>query len=196
MLLEFTVGNYRSFYDNRTFSMLSQKISEEAKENVIQVMSYDILKTLAVYGANSSGKSNLINAMQTMDSCVLTSVKLNPNEELMYDPFLLRKGNDKPTVFEVSFLKNEYCYRYGFSYNRTKIVDEWLFRRTTKRSKEQTIFIRNEEGIAYDDKKFPDGPDNVALKTGVNGNRLLLSLCAQLGGYISNQVISWFETDL
>lgn len=195
MLLEFTVGNYRSFYDNRTFSMLSQKIREEAKENVIQVMSYDILKTLAVYGANSSGKSNLINAMQTMDSCVLTSVKLNPNEELLYDPFLLRKGNDKPTVFEVLFLKNEYCYRYGFSYNRTKIVDEWLFRRTTKRSKEQTIFIRNEEGIAYDDKKFPDGPDNVALKTGVNGNRLLLSLCAQLGGYISNQVISWFETD-
>ncbi|MBR4787936.1 MAG: ATP-binding protein [Bacteroidales bacterium] len=195
MLLEFTVGNYRSFYDNRTFSMLSQKISEEAKENVNHVLSYDILKTLAVYGANSSGKSNLINAMQTMDSCVLTSVKLNPNEELMYDPFLLRKGNDKPTVFEVSFLKNEYCYRYGFSYNRTKIVDEWLFRRTTKRSKEQTIFIRNEEGIAYDDKKFPDGPDNVALKTGVNGNRLLLSLCAQLGGNISSQVISWFETD-
>ena len=101
MLLEFKVGNYRSFYDNRSFSLLSQKIREEAKENVIQVMSYDILKTLAVYGANSSGKSNLINAMQTMDSCVLTSVKLNPNEELMYDPFLLRKGNDKPTVLEV-----------------------------------------------------------------------------------------------
>lgn len=192
MLLDFTVENYRSFYEKKSFSMLAQKLSEGAKENVTSTMSYNILKTLAVYGANSSGKSNLINALQAMKLCVLASVKLNPNEPLAYEPFLLLKDNRKPTLFEVSFLKEDYCYRYGFSYNRTTIVDEWLFRKTTNRSKEQALFIRNSKGIAFEDKKFPEG---VGLETKVNGNRLFLSLCAQLGGEVSNKVISWFESD-
>lgn len=192
MLLNFTIENYRSFFEKKTVSLQSQKLSEEAKENVTQAFSYNILKTLAVYGANSSGKSNLISAMQAMKLCVLSSVRLNPNDMLQYEPFLLLKDNNKPTMFEVSFLKGNWFYRYGFSYTQTEIVDEWLFRRTTNRSKEQALFIRNKEGIAFEDKKFPEG---IGLETKTNGNRLFLSLCAQLGGEISNQVISWFEID-
>jgi hypothetical protein len=192
MLLEFTVENYRSFYTRRTLSLQAQKLSEAAKDNVAHELSYNILKTFAVYGANSSGKSNLIDAMQTMGFCVLTSVKLNPQETLYYDPFLLLKGNDDPTMFEISFIKGDYCYRYGFSYTKTMIVDEWLFRKTTPRSKEYALFIRNEEGIAFDDTTFPEG---VGLESKVHDNRLFLSLCAQLGGEISSQVISWFEWD-
>lgn len=192
MLLNFTIENYRSFFEKKTVSLQSQKLSEEAKENVTQAFSYNILKTLAVYGANSSGKSNLISAMQAMKLCVLSSVRLNPNDMLQYEPFLLLKDNNKPTMFEVSFLKGNWCYRYGFSYTQTEIVDEWLFRRTTNRSKEQVLFIRNKEGIAFDDKKFPEG---IGLESKTNNNRLFLSLCAQLGGEISNQVISWFEID-
>ena len=191
MLLDFTVGNYRSFYEKKSFSMQSQKLSETANENVTSCLSFNILKTLAVYGANSSGKSNLINALQAMKQCVLVSVRLNPNDTLLYEPFMLLKGNAKPTLFEISFLKGDFCYRYGFSYNKTSIVDEWLFRKTTPRSKEQTLFIRNSDGIAYDDKKFPEG---VGLESKINANRLFLSLCAQLGGDISNKVISCFRS--
>ncbi|MBR4646879.1 MAG: AAA family ATPase, partial [Bacteroidales bacterium] len=157
MLHEFTVENHRSFYDRRTLELQSRKLSEEAKENVAQELSYDILKTLAIYGANSSGKSNLVDALQVMILCVLSSVKLNPNDPLPYTPFLLLKNNTKPTLFEVVFLKDGFCYRYGFSYTRTEIVEEWLFRKTTKRSKEQVLFIRNSDGIAFEDDKFPDG---------------------------------------
>ncbi len=192
MIHEFTVENHRSFYDRRTLELQSRKLSEEAKENVAQELSYDILKTLAIYGANSSGKSNLVDALQVMILCVLSSVKLNPNDPLPYTPFLLLKNNTKPTLFEVVFLKDGFCYRYGFSYTRTEIVEEWLFRKTTKRSKEQVLFIRNSDGIAFEDDKFPDG---VGLESKLNGNRLFLSLCAQLGGEISSRVISWFEKD-
>lgn len=192
MLLDFTVENYRSFYERKTFSMLAQGLSEDAKDNVTSLLSYNILKTMAIYGANSSGKSNLINALQVMKHCVLSSVRLNPNDSLPYDPFLLMKGNSKPTLFEMTFLKNDFCYRYGFSYTQRAIVDEWLFRRTTKRSKEQALFIRNSEGIAFEDKKFPEG---IGLESKLNDNRLFLSLCAQLGGEVSNKVISWFEKD-
>ena len=192
MLLEFTVENYRSFYARRTLSLQAQKLSEVAKDNVANELSYNVLKTFAVYGANSSGKSNLIDAMQTMGFCVLTSVKLNPKETLYYDPFLLLKDNTAPTMFEISFIKGDHCYRYGFSYTKTMIVDEWLFRKTTPRSKEHALFIRNEEGIAFDDTTFSEG---IGLESKVHDNRLFLSLCAQLGGEISSQVISWFESD-
>ena len=66
MLLEFTVGNFRSFLQKRTLSLQAQKLSEEAKDNVAKVFSYNILKTLAVYGANSRGKPNLVNALHKM----------------------------------------------------------------------------------------------------------------------------------
>jgi len=192
MLLEFTVGNFRSFLQKRTLSLQAQKLSEEAKDNVAKVFSYNILKTLAVYGANSSGKSNLVNALHKMATCVLSSVRLNDNDVLRFDPFLLSKENNEPTFFEITFIKNGFCYRYGFKYSTLRINEEWLFRKTTPRSKEQVLFIRNNDGIGVDEKNFTEGIGNEA-KT--NNNRLFLSLCAQLGGSISKQVISWFQTN-
>ncbi|MBR4326914.1 MAG: ATP-binding protein [Bacteroidales bacterium] len=193
MLLDFTVGNYWSFYEKKSFSMLAQSLKEEPKDNVANVLSYNVLKTMAVYGANSSGKSNLIGSLETMRYVVLSSVKLNPQDKLPYEPFLLVKDNSEPTFFEVSFLKDGLCYRYGFSYNETNIVEEWLFCKTTPRSKEQALFIRNNEGIAFEDKRFPEG---IGLESRVHNNRLFLSLCSQLGGEISSKVISWFDVDL
>ena len=193
MLLNFTVGNYRSFYKEKSISMLSQNLSESAKDNVANIMSHKILKSLAVYGANSSGKSNLIKALQTMKFCVLSSVRLNTNEELAYDPFRLIKGNSKPTMFEATFLKDSRCYRYGFRYSRSAIEDEWLFASGGPRSKEKALFIRNKDGIGWDERNFAEAS---GLETKVNSNRLFLSVCAQLGGAVSNQVINWFQNNM
>lgn len=193
MILEFTVENYRSFYGKKTLVLEADKALKECSEaNLFACNKHILLRTLALYGANSSGKSNLVSAMHTMARCILFSVKLNDNEELEYDPFLLLKDNERPTMFEVIFLKGEYCYRYGFRYNLEHIVDEWLFRKTTPRSKEQMMFVRNEEGIYVEENNFPEG---VGYEEKTNDNRLFLSLCQQLGGEISRQVISWFQSD-
>lgn len=193
MILEFTVENYRSFYGKKTLVLEADKALKECSDmNLFEYNKHTLLRSLALYGANSSGKSNLVSAMHTMARCVLLSVKLNDNEELEYDPFLLLKGNDSPTMFEIVFLKGDYYYRYGFRYNLERIVDEWLFRKTTPRSKEQMLFVRNEEGICVDEGNFPEGAD---YEEKTNDNRLFLSLCQQLGGEISRQVISWFQSD-
>ena len=140
MLLEFTVENYRSFYRKKTLVLEADKALKECTEtNLFDCNKYTLLRSLALYGANSSGKSNLVSAMHAMASCVLLSVKLNDNEQLEYDPFLLLKDNHHPSMFEIIFLKGEYCYRYGFRYNLERIVEEWLFRKTTPRSKEQMM---------------------------------------------------------
>lgn len=193
MILEFTVENYRSFYGKKTLVLEADKALKECSDmNLFEYNKHTLLRSLALYGANSSGKSNLVSAMHTMARCVLLSVKLNDNEELEYDPFLLLKGNDSPTMFEIVFLKGDYYYRYGFRYNLERIVDEWLFRKTTPRSKEQMLFVRNEEGICVDECNFPEG---AGYEEKTNDNRLFLSLCQQLGGEISRQVISWFQSD-
>lgn len=193
MLLEFTVENFRSFYGKKTLVLEADKALKECAEtNLFDCVKYTMLRSLALYGANSSGKSNLVSAMYAMKMCVLSSVKLNDNEELAYDPFLLMKGNNRPTMFEIIFIKGDYCYRYGFRYNRERIIDEWLFRKTTPRSKEVMMFVRDEEGICIDESNFPEG---IGYEEKTNDNRLFLSLCQQLGGEISRQVISWYQSD-
>lgn len=192
MLLEFTIGNYRSFYKKRTLSLQAQGLTEEPQNNVMKINSYKILRTLAVYGANSSGKSNLVNALQTMLNCVLSSVRLNDKDELSYDPFLLLSNTtQEPTFFEVIFLKNDICYRYGFEYTLTKITGEWLFEKKSR--SEQVLFLRTPDGIGVEEKKFSEGIGN---EEKTNNNRLFLSLCAQLGGEISKDILSWFQSNI
>lgn len=191
MLLEFTVRNYRSFHKECTFSLEAQNIVEEPKNNIVSLNGHKIVKTAAIYGPNSSGKSNLINALENMKNCVINSVRLNDHENLPYDPFLLSYTSDmnEPTHYEILFFIEEVRYRYGFDYTIDSIVGEWLFTKSGTK-KEKALFIRTEEGIGISEKEFSEG---IGYESKTNDNRLFLSLCAQLGGTVSKQIINWFN---
>ncbi len=88
MLVNFTVKNFRSFKEERTFSMEASSIKEHEKA-VIKAGYHRLLPLTIIYGANSSGKSNLIFAIYTMQRMVKESVRLNENDPLLYDPFAL-----------------------------------------------------------------------------------------------------------
>ena len=188
MLIQFTVGNFLSFYKKRTLNLEATSISE-LKENIIINNKSKLLPSIVIYGANSSGKSNLLKALQTMRSVVLSSVRLNKSDELTYTPFsYLDVSEQEPTFFEIIFWCNKNKYRYGFEYNQTKIINEWLF--TGKTAKIETaLFIRTEDGIGVTDK-FKEG---AAKESATNDNRLFISLVAQLGGTISNSIIDFFS---
>lgn len=192
-LLQFTVGNYRSFNFERTFTFVPTSIKDEPKESIASAWKYRFSTISAIYGANSSGKSNLTNAIAMMSYIVRHSVKLNDNEELAYDPFMLSSSNkpDKPTHFEMVYLNNNgERIRYGFENNSTRIVKEWLF--TKPNSTEQVLFVRDDDGIAINEVLFPEGINREEM---TNENRLFLSLVAQLGGAISKEVMSFFQED-
>src|SRR5438874_546424 len=111
MLIEFTVGNFLSFNEKRTLSFEAKGISE-LKSNVITFENYKLLRSAVIYGANSSGKSNLIQALDRMRDSIQFSVKLNDSDELDYSPFLLLNDSEKkPTFFEIVFLDNKTRYR-------------------------------------------------------------------------------------
>jgi len=188
MLIEFTVGNFLSFYDKRTINFEAKGISE-LKQNIIKNEKYKLLRSAVIYGANSSGKSNLIKAFDRMRDNVLNSVKLNDSDELDYSPFLLLdESESNPTFFEIIFLYNNDTYRYGFEYNQADIINEWLF--VGKESKKEVpLFIRTLEGIGVSER-FDEGKGK---EVSTNNNRLFISLVAQLGGEVSKKVIEWFK---
>ncbi len=192
-LIQFTVGNFRSFYGERTFTFVPTPIKDEPQGSVACVGKQKFSTVSAIYGANSSGKSNLVDAIYTMGYIVRNSVKLNDDDELTYEPFeLIDENKDKPMHFEVVFINDAgKRFRYGFESNKFKVVREWFFIRNNNQE-ERAMFIREEDGIGVNEEFFKEGIDREEL---TNDNRLFLSLVAQLGGEISKGVVSFFNIE-
>lgn len=161
---------------------------QELKEFVREDCSESILPVTAIYGANSSGKSNLLTAMMAMKSLLLSSIKTNPTEDLETDIFKLDEAySQEPTHFEVVCTIESKIYRYGFEYNAKKILKEWLYDAT--KGKEKLLFTRNENGIGVDDK-FAEGKGKEEMTT---DNKLFLSVVANFNGKTSYSVMNWFQ---
>ena len=191
MLLEFSCANFRSINHKCTLSLRAQGISDEPKDNVCHISkNTKVLRTAALYGANSSGKTNIIRAFMFMIHHVVESVRLNDNDNLRYDPFRLSSTLGKPTYLEAVFIIKDKTFRYGFEFNESHIVGEWLYTSSIGGKREKCLFIRTKDGIGVDEKNFPEG---VGKEASTNDNRLFVSLCAQLKGEISQSIISKFE---
>ena len=146
MLVEFTVCNYLSFKDAVTISMKASSIKEFEERNVVVQGKDRLLKSAVMFGANSSGKSNLIKALGFMKQMVLKSDTKGSSDEIEVKPFLLASGYDHlPSKFEVVMYVEGIRYRYGFELDRTHIHKEWLFSGLLK--KEKALFERNGEKI-------------------------------------------------
>lgn len=193
MLIEFSVGNYKSFKDVVTFSMVAANLTSKNKDldrnNIFNYKkSINLVKTAALYGANASGKSNFVKAFIFMRNFIINSSKESQaTEEINTENFRLSTATeDKPSFFEIIFVINDTRYRYGFEIDREKIYSEWLFH---AKDRETTLFQRN------DDKITPKGTfaEGKGLETKTRQNALYLSVCAQWNGKISTEILSWFR---
>ena len=194
MLIEFKFRNFLSFKDEVHFLMTSVKsFKEHLDTNIIETgKEFDLLKTAAIYGANASGKSNFIKAINTMDRVISNSYsnslikedkKPNQNHQ-----FKLNSETEKAnTMYEVSFLRDEVIYRYGFEINGDEIKKEWLYRKVER---EVHLFIRDGESFEINSESFSEGEK---YKTEVNSNVLFLSHLSQNNQKISKLVFQWFN---
>ena len=128
MLIDFTVENFRSFSDAQTFSMIVANDSSH-KESVTEKGDFRLLKAAALYGANASGKSNLVKAIGFMQRFVRESAtKMNLGDPIMgIEPFRLdRQWRTKPSSFAIRLLVRGTEYQYGFSATQERVHREWL----------------------------------------------------------------------
>lgn len=194
MLIEFTVGNFRSFKEPATLSMAAAKVkarNEKINENNTIVIDENLtlLTSAAIYGANASGKSNLIKAFGFMRDFVWNSFKeTRKNEKINVVPFLLDvESEKKPSFFEVVFIKNNIPYRYGFETDREQVISEWLFYSPHKQ--EAKLFVRDEGEINVS-RNFKVSR---SAKISTRSNALFLSVATQFNSETAGDVIDWFE---
>lgn len=189
MLVEFSFGNYLSFKETKTFTLIASAITEFEESNVANTERYRLLKGAVVFGGNGSGKSNFITALTAMKFYVENSARLSSTDELGVTPFALdTKSTQEPSFFEILIIIDEVRYRYGFEITNTVVKAEWLF--LTKKKKEYALFLREGDGIRVS-KLFAEGEDLVE-KTRDNG--LFLSVADQFNGPIANKIMKWFKS--
>jgi uncharacterized protein len=196
MLIEFSVGNYRSFKEKVTFSMVAANLVAKDKQlddnNVFAVDDHlKLLKSAAIYGANASGKTNLAKALSFMKWFMINSSKeTQSTEEINVEHFRLSTETEtEPSFFEIIFLLDGQRYRYGFEATPSKVVSEWLF--YVPKLKETKLFER-EDGKISSSKTYK--ADGIQQKT--RDNALFLSVSAQFNVEIAAKILSWLASNL
>ena len=193
MIVQFSIENYKSFKDETVLSFIgSNTTKEHESDNIFLWKDYKFLKSNAIYGANASGKSNLLNAMSVMKRIVLTSFQNAISENLrtnIVQPFKLNTNTlSGASIFEVVFIQDGKQYRYGFEILGEIIVSEWLFHIPNKI--ESALFTREGNKITINKTQFSEGYE---LDKKTRDNVLFLSVCSQFNGEISDKVIKWFK---
>ncbi|WKA63958.1 AAA family ATPase [Pectobacterium aroidearum] len=195
MFIQFSFKNYLSFKDEATLSMLAAKIKSKDKNLDKRAVfnafpDIDLLKTVVLYGANGSGKSNVFSALSFMKRMVINSSKESQaDEDINVLPFKLNpRFEDEPSSFEIIFIINNKLYEYTFSAARNKITSETLSV-IEKNKGEVVLFKRNTKEIRVHDQ-FKEG---IGLEKRTRKNALFLSVCANFDGEVSKSVIRWFR---
>lgn len=191
MLLQFRFSNYRSFKEEQVFSLLAtSKVSKDRivdEENIHRNGKLRILKTSAIYGANASGKSNVVKSISIMREMVINSARAGQYEdELPYEPFLLNTSTKtQPSAFEIIFKQENIKYRYGFNFNKDGIINEWLFRTKVN---EVMVFERENNSITLG-RSLQDAQPIVRF---TRNNALFISILAQFNLEVGQKVVDWF----
>ena len=135
MLIQFTVGNFRSIAGEINFSMEAAPTSKKAKimqvdlENQFEIPNTKLLKSAVLYGANASGKSNFVRAIRFMQNFILHSSATQTGDSIDVSAFSFIEGfQEQPSSFEIIFFASDKnTYRYGFSVTSEKVTEEWLY---------------------------------------------------------------------
>ena len=131
MIIDFTVQNFRSLKDELIFSMNVDNPKGNLSENFVRTENdkVNVLKTAGIYGANASGKSNLLKAFKALSWIVKSSGDLKEGEHIRcYEPFRLSADTlSAPCSFEIEFIGlDKLRYVYAVAFNKTEIVSESL----------------------------------------------------------------------
>ncbi len=200
MIVEFRVRNFRSIRDDNKISFVAS--SDNTNQNsIVETNNKSIprlLKAAVIYGANAGGKSNLIRAIGFMRNMVAASFMHQPDAKLNMQPFKIdTKKINEPTEFEITILKNNVRYQYGFEMTSERITEEWLL--VYKTPKPQTWFIRK-----FNQEKNIDQYEFSAHLTGdkkswidaARPNVLFLSTAAFMQSELLKPIYNWITNDI
>ena len=186
MLIRFSFKNFKSFKDENVLDMEATSLKEH-EYNVVKTENVNILKVAAIYGANASGKTNVLQAFDYMKKRILVSDDSKKNSPIDEDNVYSYMINNEPISLEVEILaKNNKIYKYGFDVLKDSIVSEWLY--IKKINKFYSIFEREKNNVTMKSNNKISGLANIDERT------LFLNIYSKIDkdNEDFNNVYDWF----
>ena len=189
MLIQFRAENFLSIKGSVVLSLLASKDNEHP-EHLIVDGNKKHLKSAVIYGANASGKSNVLNAFWFMVNYVLTSHNQQLHKTIERSPFKFdRETPSRPSSFEVIFTTNGIRYAYGFSVTDKAVIEEYLYYYPNGR--QALIFERKD---TKDFRFTVDVDEQNTLKDRTSANKLYLSVASNWSYSKVIPVLEWFAS--
>lgn len=201
MILELRLNNMFSLRDEITLSLQAAKIqTQKAKaleRNLFTIGGEQMLKSVAVFGANASGKSNVIKAIRACVEIIRSSHNYNENTVFGFVPFKFDGYEQQPSSFYVRFLMDGVEYEYAFTMTQTEIQTEELYYYPNGRR--SLVFSRDErkgpnKKDVYEFKLVLKRPMDVASNT--SRKTLFISRASQMDRELAKQVFRFFCDDI
>ncbi len=195
MLLQFNFKNYKSFRDDTILDLTADGISE-LNNHVVNIGNERILPVAAIFGANASGKSNIIEAFRYMTTYVSQSLlfggEIKNRINFSPTPFLMdSKSKKSESSFEVYIEVDEKFYNYGFTVDEHGVIEEWLNSKAKTAPAYKTIFYRDPTVINLSGIEAKSR-DN--LKVALEKETLIVSLGAKLKIEKLKLIHDWFTS--
>lgn len=192
MLIQFNFKNYKAFNEETSLNMISSSIKEHMNNVIVpsQKFADSLLKVVAIYGANASGKSSVIEAFQFMKEAVSKSFMLSSvNKSLHLKQFAFQDEKTN-SLFEVFIRTRSGEYQYGFEMNaKSEIMTEWLFKRDM-RYKEKYVPVIERNGTEISHSKIKELK---VIQDKIKDSSLVLSVLAGLTIKEIQDVYDWFS---
>lgn len=199
MLLEFRVKNFRSFAEEQTLSLVASSDTEHEDSAVFNTHGHRILKSAAIYGANASGKSNFVRAIEFVQQFVSTSAtSMNIGDELAIDPFVLsRDFVEEPGEFSFALLLDGVRYDYGFSATRKRVHSEWIaaYPKGHRQRWLERYYDPNTDTYQWE-CRGPLAKEKKGLESRTRSNGLAIARGAERNIQRIIPLFSWFRTHL
>lgn len=191
MLIEFRVKNHRSIREEQVLTMQASVLGDKADDRPRHVSGFSesLLPAAVIYGANASGKSNVLSALAYMRNAVQESHRSwAPKQGVPRNPFGWGQSKSKPSVFEVTIIHQEVKYDYGFAISPHEVLEEWLF--AWPMGRRQMWFEREKQSFQFGDHLKGENKTIVGI---TRDNSLFLSAAAQNNHPQLTPIFDWFS---
>lgn len=196
MLIRFGCSNYKSIFSYQELIFTASSLKDPQSDLIENTaIPEKILPSIALYGANASGKTNMIEALQFSVNFILSSYG-NVALTGIHRPIFKLSPNAKiqASEFDMDFVFNNKHYHYGYKINDETVMEEWLFSYAYENRKSRTVLFHRsiEEATEYKFSKYLKGENRVITKL-TRTNSLYLSTAAQNNHELLSQIYSYFR---
>lgn len=193
MIIRFGCSNFLSFDEYQEIIFTASTLKDREKCIFFPKGFNDgVLSSMAIYGANASGKTNFLLAIKKIVGLIVDSSTKKKNAKIACNTYKLRDDNsEKESIFDIDFIANEKHYHYGFSLYKGVVKSEWLYSYAYARRESRKILFYRDYEEYYFGRSLKG--NNKSIEKMVGKNQLFISMAGIQGHEEIKHIYNFFE---